>query len=274
VSTALLYKFVVRNAADTADDLVITSDPSSDYPYIAKPPAGEGMTLDPLTGSVTIGAYTVEVIDAIATVPAIDTSTELTDALDYANEAAANLADFTATGDVAFNTGQDLGPYTTSISLTGVSSLAKDFALSPGGVYRFKLWLGSAGTFVWIPAAMTLTSGVNTVGSGRNGDTPDVELSAVILADGTGVVHFNAHTGVILSFTNTYYIAGLTIETLAPGAPTTGRVVTSRLTDSEGRQHLLSRKAYVMESVDGGSTWPVLLAGYVAADALRRERPA
>lgn len=42
------------------------------------------------------------------------------------------------------------------------------------------------------------------------------------------------------------------------------RYVTSSLADTDARQHLLSRAAYLRESTDGGATWPVVLyAGYV-----------
>lgn len=56
----------------------------------------------------------------------------------------------------------------------------------------------------------------------------------------------------------------------------TTRVLTSKLFDSDNRQQLLSRRAYVEISTDGGGTWPdVLIAGYVLAyrlaDALMYE---
>lgn len=44
----------------------------------------------------------------------------------------------------------------------------------------------------------------------------------------------------------------------------TSRVFTAKLFDANGRQQMLSRRAYVEISTDGGATWPtVLIAGYI-----------
>jgi hypothetical protein len=62
------YQLVIRNAADTADDLVVTSVPTAlggTNPYIVEPPDGDGQSLDPLTGKFDVGAYRVSVADAI-----------------------------------------------------------------------------------------------------------------------------------------------------------------------------------------------------------------
>ena len=43
----------------------------------------------------------------------------------------------------------------------------------------------------------------------------------------------------------------------------TGGIVTSQLADTQGRQQLLSRRAYIEKSIDNGSTWSLWVAGYV-----------
>lgn len=65
------YRLRIRDASTvahpdgTTDDLVITSIPGGTNPYIAGPPTGDGQELDPLSGQVRTGAYTIQVIDAI-----------------------------------------------------------------------------------------------------------------------------------------------------------------------------------------------------------------
>jgi len=57
------YRLRIRNAADSADALVITSVRGGTNPYIAAPPSGDGQEVDLLTGAVRTGAYVVEVVD-------------------------------------------------------------------------------------------------------------------------------------------------------------------------------------------------------------------
>jgi hypothetical protein len=45
------YRIVVRNKADTADLLDITSVRGGTNPYIKEPPVGDGASVDPLTGA-------------------------------------------------------------------------------------------------------------------------------------------------------------------------------------------------------------------------------
>lgn len=59
------YQFRIRNAADSADELVVTSVRGGTNPYLADPPTGNGATLDPYTGKVTSGTMSVVVIDPI-----------------------------------------------------------------------------------------------------------------------------------------------------------------------------------------------------------------
>ncbi len=57
------YRLRIRNAADSADALVLTSIAGGTNPYIASPPSGDGQEVDLLTGAVRTGAYVVEVVD-------------------------------------------------------------------------------------------------------------------------------------------------------------------------------------------------------------------
>ena len=59
------YRLRIRNAADNADALVITSVRGGTNPYIADVPQGDGQEVDLLTGAVRTGQYNVTVIDAI-----------------------------------------------------------------------------------------------------------------------------------------------------------------------------------------------------------------
>ena len=58
--------------------------------------------------------------------------------------------------------------------------------------------------------------------------------------------------------------SGQTLAGIIPGPNTAGGVITSQLGDADGRSQLISRRAYLEQSFDGGSTWPSqLCAGYV-----------
>src|SRR5688500_1628014 len=61
------YQLRIRNAADSADELVITSVRGGTNPYALNPPQGDGQSFDPLTGEGMTGAYTFSVIDAALT---------------------------------------------------------------------------------------------------------------------------------------------------------------------------------------------------------------
>lgn len=57
------YRFRIRNAADDDDEVVISSVPGDENPFLLEPPNGDGLSFDPLTGKITTGTYTVRVID-------------------------------------------------------------------------------------------------------------------------------------------------------------------------------------------------------------------
>jgi hypothetical protein len=59
------YRLRIRNAADSADALVVTTTRSGTNPYLVGPPAGDGSSIDPIGGKNVAGAFTGQVIDAI-----------------------------------------------------------------------------------------------------------------------------------------------------------------------------------------------------------------
>jgi len=67
------YRLRIRNAADNADTLVVTSVRGGTNPYITGIPNGDGQEVDLLTGAVRTGAYVVEVIDVITGVDSTGT---------------------------------------------------------------------------------------------------------------------------------------------------------------------------------------------------------
>src|SRR5574338_1121439 len=93
-SGTLHYRFRIRTGTDEADLFSATSVASQTNPYIAEPPSGDGSTLDPLTGKVSVGAYTVRVIDAVGFV--FDPSgSSVSSGLEYATSFAATADGWT-----------------------------------------------------------------------------------------------------------------------------------------------------------------------------------
>lgn len=65
--TAILleYRIRIRNAADSADALVVSSTRGGTNPYLTGPPQGDGSEFDPLTGAFRSGSMTFRIVDAI-----------------------------------------------------------------------------------------------------------------------------------------------------------------------------------------------------------------
>jgi hypothetical protein len=57
------YRLRIRNAADSADALTVTSVVGGTNPYISEPPSGDGQGFNPRTGETQVGAYTVRIAD-------------------------------------------------------------------------------------------------------------------------------------------------------------------------------------------------------------------
>lgn len=54
----------VANPDGTGDAFTISSVSADTLPFLAGPPSGDGQEVDPITGAVRTGAYTVEIVDA------------------------------------------------------------------------------------------------------------------------------------------------------------------------------------------------------------------
>ncbi len=69
-ASLIQYRLRVRNASTLADPdgtddaFIISSVPTDTAPYIAAAPSGDGQEVDPITGAVRTGSYTVEIVDA------------------------------------------------------------------------------------------------------------------------------------------------------------------------------------------------------------------
>ena len=69
-ASTIEYRLRIRNASTlanpdgTSDVVSVSSAPSAPAPFIASAPSGDGQEVDPLTGAVRTGSYTVEIVDA------------------------------------------------------------------------------------------------------------------------------------------------------------------------------------------------------------------
>jgi hypothetical protein len=69
-ASTIEYRLRIRNASTvanpdgTTDVVSVSSTPGGTNPYIASEPSGDGQEVDPLTGAVRTGSYTVEIVDA------------------------------------------------------------------------------------------------------------------------------------------------------------------------------------------------------------------
>jgi hypothetical protein len=57
------FRLIIRNAADDGDELVLSSFPDDDFPFVIEEPTGDGQSIDVITGAATTGAYTFQVVD-------------------------------------------------------------------------------------------------------------------------------------------------------------------------------------------------------------------
>lgn len=61
--TKKYFRLRIRNAADSANALALSSYPGDDNPYIVEAPSGDGESFDPISGAPTTGSYTVRIAD-------------------------------------------------------------------------------------------------------------------------------------------------------------------------------------------------------------------
>jgi hypothetical protein len=89
-NTTIHYRLRIRTVSTTAnpngtgDELTVSSLPADGAPYIGSAPDGDGQEVDPLTGSVRTGTYTVEVVDAQTGTDATGTIRHVTSKLEDA----------------------------------------------------------------------------------------------------------------------------------------------------------------------------------------------
>jgi hypothetical protein len=262
VSTPLYYKFQIRNADDSDDLLEVTSVRDGDNPYIAEPPSGDGESVDPLTGKVTVGAYTISVIDAVGDIPSTIIRHEV-DFGDYADTTAL-LADWTEEDALNIGTWTLVTP-TEQLDSVRVPQIVVDGTFPAGAFSRIKKTFsgftpGAAVSVAWsqwettLPAHGPLNNwnpvGPFSIAADAFGEVT-VALTWLMFAGGTidnGLIQFDR-----LSLTER--ISG------------EDRVVTSVLSDADARQQLLSKKGIISTSADG-SAWDVMRSGYINRAAL------
>jgi hypothetical protein len=130
----LHYQLVIRNADDTGDLLSVSSLRDGVNPYIASPPSGDGEEVEPLSGKVTVGAYTVEVIDAETQVPVVETA--FADDFEGYADTAALLAAWTETdptGNATWTLDADnpeTGAKAVRMAVTGTLTVGEVYSLS------------------------------------------------------------------------------------------------------------------------------------------------
>lgn len=89
-ASLLEYRLRVKVASTVGDPdpatdaFTISSVPADTLPFLAGPPTGDGQEVDPITGSVRTGAYTVEVVDATTGTDGTGTIRALTNRLEDA----------------------------------------------------------------------------------------------------------------------------------------------------------------------------------------------
>ncbi len=276
----LHYRFRIRTATDEADLFVATSLADGDNPLIAEAPSGDGSTLDPLTGKVTVGAYTVKVIDAPGVVQ-VPGGFSGTDGWEYANQAAAEAAGWVFTdtlGDGSITVGaadqvhggtRSLKMSTTGgggLSGTGSLTAVKTYDSGDGIVadtlYTVTVYARASARSPFDVHTRLIVNGVearNTTAGSFNPLTVTVRSSATATL---AVTLYRSHA--FVTQTRDVWFDDLSIQGLEPGTTTEGRVVTSVLADAEAKQQLLSKRAFVEESTDEGANWTVLdNGGYI-----------
>jgi hypothetical protein len=282
----LHYQLVIRNADDDGNLLSVSSIRGDTSPYIASPPQGDGEEVDPLTGQVTVGAYTVEVIDGIGTVGV--TTLVASDGFEYADLAALNAVwpetdtlGALSTWSIETTEVQE-GTYAAEITVEGTATAGQESVrtrtftgLTPDATHRLEIgvWLNEE---FGANVGADLRFGIRVVGQGEAFVlTPGAgatiaawtQLVLVAVADGSGelTVEIGAFHASATPHARLARFDDLRIYELVTGE---GRVVTEVLSDVNARQQLLSKKALLWISEDEGDTWDNLLTGYVNRVAL------
>lgn len=89
-ASLIQYRLRVRTVSTLAnpdgltDAFIVSSVPADTLPFIAAPPTGDGQEVDPITGAVRTGAYTLEIVDATTGTDGTGTIRALTSQLEDA----------------------------------------------------------------------------------------------------------------------------------------------------------------------------------------------
>jgi hypothetical protein len=285
VSTALEYRLRVRNGDDTDDLFVITSTRDGENPYILEPPEGDGESLDPLTGKVEVGAYSIRVIDAVDSVtlnPVV-----ASDGFEYADLAALGAVwpetDTLGTVSTWGIETSVIDSGSTSAGLTVIGSPAagqestrqRTFSgLSPGSTYTvtIRVWLNEE---FGNNQGNNLRFGIRQVGGDEvfvptpPGNTINAWTTLTLRATADGSGEITLEIGAFAASANTHNRVARfdTLEITSSNTTAEGRIITGYLADATGRQQLLSKVAFIEEREDAG-VWTTITAGYVTDLAL------
>lgn len=301
IGIPLGFRLRVRNEADTADLLNVSSIVGQN-PYVAAPPDnGDGAQVDPITGQYTRGSYSIDVIDALVGGQPVVAAIEEWNTYGspnfflpvggWAEQYFDNLGvlDPTRTGDwEGFNpvaNPSDPGAgYVGTSSLTGnlhtMAYLERTWGgFVPGNTYTLVAAIQDAdngaigiemnGVFARWSLPSSAGAAPGTGGTAPAGRNPWGSLQVTAVADGSGnlvvrlgywlIPPVNAPTGdgnLLVGFWGKLTIFEGT--TVAPQ-----RIVTRVLNDANGLPQLLSKKAFIEQTPDGGTTWNLFSNGYV-----------
>lgn len=279
------YRLVVRSAADDADELILSGVAGAENPYLTADPSIDGASIDPITGSVDVGAATVRVWDEVISAATPAVARESWDAL--GNESGA--PNYLHTAWPAVNGGAYAGAWSVeaaSAPFTAVTEGTKALRLLLGDVagsgsgrvsvvrhtfagltpaqparlavdVRETLRTGGATNVLGLRvggAAASTAFGPGAAGAGR------VTLEAVAAGDGTltvdvGALDWSAGASYGYSFDR--------LTVFPADAEGEERVVTRLTHDEDARVALLSRRCRVEASEDGGDTWTPVHRGYL-----------
>jgi hypothetical protein len=275
----LHYRLRIRNAADSADDLVVTSIPGGVHPYIAEDgiPEGDGQTVNTVTGEVVSGAMTVGVIDVITDFSVDELLVD--DGLEDVDQAAAEARgwvfdDSFSGGAWAVGASDQVYAGTRAFKAAisggeGVLTATKVFMAADGiqpltqypvfvrARAKDRAWF-DVGCKLYVTGSTGPTEAAVTVAN----EFQLLRVVATSTVDATLTVQLYRNGG--FGQARDSWFDALEIWTHTTGE---GRIVTSRLADAQGRPQLLSRRAYLEETADG-VTFPVLMAGYVTMQEL------
>jgi len=265
------YRLRIRTADDSAD-LVTYSTITADGVYCAikGAPTGDGQSLQPITGETQISSYDVDVVDHLLVKNPVVTTL---DDFGYTSDAAFNAAwvpsgDFPSSGQHGVQSNCVSGPNTacapgSHIGNAGSSSYAERTftGLTPGATYTVAVHMSHSTSVGGIGGSADQGIMANGVPSTIRGAVSGCQtLTVVTTADGSGNITVRlGYWNQSFLYDGAVAFSGLTIQSGVAGQ----RIVTMQTDDASGQPQLLGLKAFLEFSTDRGTTWLVLLAGYV-----------